>query len=141
MFKSQVELEMFKMKPQLQEAQGLDLIVFHFNEEHDLPLLLKKKKSKMWFNKLYHQSKLLKKNKLLEFIKFQIEWVQLEKNLPQQPIEEIDYLWSLIQTFSLEVKILNFDSFKKQLTIFWEANMIKCTMMISINLLALFLNE
>ena len=141
MFKSQVELEMFKMKPRLQEAQGLDLIVFHFNEEHDLLLLLKKRKSKMWFNKLYRQSKLLKKNKLLEFIKFQIEWAQLEKNLQQQPIEEIDYLWSLIQTFSLGVKILNFDNFKRQLTIFWEANMIKCTMMISINLLALFQNE
>lgn len=90
-FRNQVEPEIFKKKVQTLVVKEQVLTVFHSNEELDLHRLLKKRKSKMSFNKHFLQSKHSKRNKHQGSIKFHQKCPQLVKNLQDQFIEEIDY--------------------------------------------------
>lgn len=137
-FKNQVEQEISKRKVLRLEVLGRVLTVFLSNEELDLHLLLKKRKSKTSFNKRFLQNKHLKKNKPQGSIKFHQKCPQQAKNLQEQFIGEIDCRLSPKQTFSLEVKIQNFDSFKRLLIISFEVNTIKCMMTINIKVLESF---
>ena len=90
-FKNQVEQEISKRKVLRLEVRGLDLRVFLSNDELDLHLLLKKRKSKTSFSKRCLQNKHSKRNKHQGSIKFHQKCLLHAKNLLEQFIEEIDY--------------------------------------------------